>query len=219
MASISISGAPQALDMNNFRSVSSRYGSLAKSCRFAVTITPTSTTNPLLGPYKEIFKDLVYLCEVAEYPGRGFESISYRYYGPEQRQPFQSKYEDINLTFLCRTRSAERQLFDDWMDVINPINSYDFNYKQDYVCQIDIFQYSDFAVSNNGIPKAEYMFSLKDAWPTLVNPQPVTWADDQFLRLGVTFTYTNWSRGGLDPAPSTDANSSWNAITTNISGY
>ena len=215
MASIPIENAPRALDMESFKAVSEDYGSLAKSCRFAVRILPTGINNPLR-QYYDMFRDLIYLCEVAEFPGRGFESISYRYYGPEQKQPFQSRYEDINLTFLCRSFSTERELFDDWMDLVHPINTYDFNYKDDYSCQIDIFQFSEFDTIGYGSSNPEYMFSLKDAWPTLVNPQPVTWADDQFLRLGVTFTYSRWTRGGLDPMPSTDANGSYTAITTNL---
>lgn len=215
MASIPIENAPRALDMESFKAVSEDYGSLAKSCRFAVRILPTGINNPLR-QYYDMFRDLIYLCEVAEFPGRGFESISYRYYGPEQKQPFQSRYEDINLTFLCRSESPERELFDDWMDLVHPITTYDFNYKDDYACQIDIFQFSEYDTIGYGSSDPEYMFSLKDAWPTLVNPQPVTWADDQFLRLGVTFTYSRWTRGGLDPTPSTDANGSYTAITTNL---
>jgi hypothetical protein len=215
MASLPIENAPRALDMESFKAVSEDYGSLAKSCRFAVRILPTGINNPLR-QYYDMFRDLIYLCEVAEFPGRGFESISYRYYGPEQKQPFQSRYEDINLTFLCRSESPERELFDDWMDLVHPITTYDFNYKDDYACQIDIFQFSEYDTIGYGSSDPEYMFSLKDAWPTLVNPQPVTWADDQFLRLGVTFTYSRWTRGGLDPTPSTDANGSYTAITTNL---
>jgi len=215
MASIPIENAPRALDMESFKAVSEDYGSLAKSCRFAVRILPTGINNPLR-QYYDMFRDLVYLCEVAEFPGRGFESISYRYYGPEQKQPFQTRYEDINLTFLCRSESPERELFDDWMDLVHPITTYDFNYKDDYACQIDIFQFSEYDTIGYGSSDPEYMFSLKDAWPTLVNPQPVTWADDQFLRLGVTFTYSRWTRGGLDPTPSNSANGSYTAITTNL---
>ena len=215
MASIEIENAPSALDMESFKAVSEDYGSLAKSCRFAVRILPTGLNNPLK-KYYDMFRDLIYLCEVAEFPGRGFESISYRYYGPEQKQPFQTRYEDINLTFLCRSQSPERELFDDWMDLIHPVNTYDFNYKDDYACQIDIFQFSEYDTLQYGTSDPEYMFSLKDAWPTLVNPQPVTWADDQFLRLGVTFTYSRWARPGLDPAPTNSANGSYVAITTNL---
>ena len=215
MASIPIENAPRALDMESFKAVSEDYGSLAKSCRFAVRILPTGINNPLR-QYYDMFRDLIYLCEVAEFPGRGFQNVDLCYYGPSFKMPFQTSYEDINLTFLCRSQATERQLFDDWMDIINPINTYDFNYRDDYACEIDIFQFSEYDTEGYGSSDPEYMFSLKDAWPTLVNPQPVTWADDQFLRLGVTFTYSRWTRGGLDPTPSDSANGSYTAITTNL---
>lgn len=212
MASINIENAPTALDMQTFRAISASYGSLAKSCRFAVKITPTGISNPLTQYVSTMFRDLVYLCEVAEFPGRGFQNVDLRYYGPNFKMPFQSTYEDINLTFLCRAQSLERQLFDDWMDLINPITSYDFNYRDDYASQIDIYQFSEFKAEGSTVgPSAEYMFTLKDAWPVLVNPQPVTWADDQFLRLGVTFTYTKWSRGNLE-VPTTGTSGSWNLL-------
>jgi hypothetical protein len=31
-----------------------------------------------------------------------------------------------------------------------------------------------------------------------VNPQQVTWADDNFQRITVSFTYTKWTRPKLD---------------------
>lgn len=217
MASINIENAPRALDMESFKIVSDSYGSLAKSCRFAVRILPTGINNPLNQYKATLFRDLVYLCEVAEFPGRGFQNVDLRYYGPSFKMPFQTSYEDINLTFLCRSKALERELFDNWMDLINPVTTFDFNYRDDYACQIDIFQFSEYDKENYGSSDPEYMFTLHDAWPVLVHPQAVTWADDQFLRLGVTFTYTRWTRGNLNPSPSMDANSSYTAITTNLS--
>ena len=207
--------APRALDLETFKSVSDDFGSLAKSCRYVVRMLPTGINNPLKS-YYGLFQDLIYLCEVAEFPGRGFESIDLRYYGPNFKMPFKTTYEDITLTFLCRSASLERQLFDDWMDVINPVNNFDFNYRDDYACDIDIFQYSEYDSFGYGSSDPVYAFTLKDAWPILVNPQPVTWADDQFLRLGVTFTYTKWLRPGLDPTPSMDANGSYTFISTDL---
>ena len=43
-------------------------------------------------------------------------------------------------------------------------------------------------------PIATYGWRLNKAWPTLVNPQQVTWADQDILRLQVTFTYKYWDR-------------------------
>lgn len=195
MASINIPNPPQNLTLYNFKSIAEKYDSLAKAYRFAAAIRPVGQ---LLAPYSTFTQELIYLTEVAEIPGRGFVNLDVRYYGPNHKLPFQSQYEDLNMTFLCRNRSLERQFFDDWMLIINPINSFDFNYRDDYRAEIDIYQMSDVGV---GVPKAEYWITVHNAYPLSVNPQPVTWADEQFQRLVVSFTYTHWSRYGLDPVP------------------
>jgi hypothetical protein len=185
--------------MNDFRAISDSYGGLVKSSKFAVQIRPVGE---YLQPYSAFCRDFSYLCEVAEIPGRGFMNIDVRYYGPNHKLPFQSSYEDLNLTFLCRSRSIERQFFDDWMYFVNPTNSFDFNYRDQYRAEIDIFQFSDYSEEESVTePTAQYFVTLHNTFPILVNPQPMTWADDQFQRLIVSFTYTHWSRRGYDVAP------------------
>jgi hypothetical protein len=201
MASIPIQNAPQDLTMLDFRAINDRFGSLAKSHRFAARVRPTGQ---YMLPFMNFAQDLTYLCEVGELPGRAFMNIDVRYYGPNQKLPFQSSYEDISLNFLCRTQSLERQFFDDWQLIINPINTFDFNYRDDYACEIDLYQYAEDSVNGGFAPAPMYWIKLHNAYPILVNPQPMTWADDQFQRLIVSFTYTHWSRPGLDPLPSFD---------------
>lgn len=199
MASWNVTGTPQNLDMLSVYARSSDYEGLARMCRFVVTITPSGANNLLVGAgygAGGMFSDLVYLTEAAEYPSRGFESIETRYYGPKIRMPVNSEYEDTTLTFLCRNMAFERQLFDDWQAMINPTSTYDFNYKVQYAAVIRIFELTERNV-------ASYCWSLMDAWPSLVQAQPVTWADDQFLRLQVTFNYTKWLREGRDPPSGT----------------
>ena len=192
-----ISNPPQRLSLNYFRSVAGNFGSLAKGCRFVVRINPIGDLLKRQAPI-EFMEDLSYLCETAEMPGRGFQNIDMRYYGPSFKLPFQSVYEDINLTFLCRSESFEREFFDNWMELINPSNTFDFNYRDQYRADVDIFKISDYSDGSIDGAKATYSFSLLNAFPILVNPQPVTWADDQFLRLGVSFTYHWWTRKDLD---------------------
>ena len=193
-----ISNPPQRLNLNYFRSVASDMGSFAKGCKFVVRITPIGDGLKRLSSNRFI-EDLSYLCETAEMPGRGFQNIDMRYYGPSFKMPFQSAYEDINLTFLCRAESYEREFFDNWMELINPTNTFDFAYRDDYRSNIDIFKISEHAkIGTLAESEATYNFTLLNAFPILINPQPVTWADDQFLRLGVTLTYHWWTRKGLD---------------------
>jgi hypothetical protein len=150
-----------------------------------------------MSSYANFARDLTYLCEVAEMPGRGFAFIDAHYYGPSFKVPIRTEFDDINLTFLCRTASLERQFFDDWQTIINPPNTYDLNYRDDYRSEIDIFQFGEFG--QDGSPEAQYCITLLDAWPMMVSPQPANWGDDTFQRVIVTFTYSKWVRRGIDP--------------------
>ena len=166
----------------------------------------------MLGDEPVPAEDLMYLCESAELPGRGFMSADIRYYGPNFKSPYQSTYEDINLTFLCRDQFEERRFFDNWMNVINPVNSYDFEYRDNYITNIEIYQMSDVDIGNTqgSSPtssvqergQGRYKFTLAGAYPVLVNPQPVTWADDNFHRITVTFTYSRWYKNDDETANS-----------------
>lgn len=194
MASFQINNAPVEFDMEAFMSISHDMGSLARSCKYAVMITTPrgmlinqgNQSQQAIGS-GQITRDLAYLCESAELPGRGFENLELRYYGPTFKMPHRSEYMPINVTFLCRNNSAEREFFDDWMELINPTTTYNFNYRDDYASTIRVFTYDEES-------KPTYSYTLYDAFPILINPQPVTWADDNFLRLVVNITYTKWRR-------------------------
>lgn len=196
MADYYIEPPVSSLTMTDFRAYMNQYGMLAKGCRFLARIVPVGNFVLQINN-KGITRDLIYLCESTEFPGRGMMSVDYRYYGPSFKLPFQSQYEDINMTFICRNESFERQFFDDWMQKINPVNSFNFSYRDEYRCNIELYQFADIPADGDQ-PKPIYAFTLQDAWPTQVAAQPVTWADDQFLRLGVSFTYHWWVRKGKD---------------------
>lgn len=206
MSNIPVIDPLRSLSMNDFRAWNSVYGGLAKSARFIVRIFP-ARYHYTMG-YGDFLRQFVYLCEAAEMPGRNFVNADVRYYGPNQKLPVKTQYEDTTMTFLCRSESYERQFFDDWMEAINPTNSFDFNYRKDYETTIEIMQYAEYAAPeagpNRGItqngpyPKETYKITLFNAYPLLINPQPMTWADDQMQRLAVTFTYHKWRRVGYD---------------------
>jgi len=205
-----LDNAPVRLNMQHFMNRMNGFGQLAKSCRFAVVIKPVGS---LILKWTSFSEDLMYLTEIVEMPGRGFMNFDIRYYGPNHKLPYQSTYEDLNITMLCRSNSLERKFFDDWMTIINPINSFDFNYRDDYRAEIDVFQYSEVAKDEGlrgtgwnrqpQVPEPKYNITIHNVYPILVNPQPMTWGDDQIQRLIVSFTYTHWSRKGFDPESGT----------------
>ena len=195
MSTIEYQNAPRRFRMQDFKSVSDQYGGFAKSSKYAVVI---HLQGQKIRNYasQDIMRDLTYLCEVAELPGRGFMAVDgIRYYGPTFKLPIMSAYEDINLTFLCRNKQYERQVFDNWMEIINPTDTYDFRYRDDYKAEIDVWQFNDVG---EDYADAEYCITLQDAFPVLVNPQSATRGDDNYQRLTVSFTYMKWVRRGID---------------------
>jgi len=192
LASTVIQNAPKDLDMSTALSILSDSGGLLKSARFIVRILPTGNLLQRINS-NGIVSDLMYLTEIAEMPGKGFMNIDVRYYGPNHKLPFQSTYEDANFTFLCRTNSFEREFFDNWMYIINPTTHFDFSYRDEYYCDIQLFQFSDYSDDEDS-PEVKYKLTLKNAYPILLNPQPMTWSDQLFQRLVVNFTYTHWVR-------------------------
>lgn len=187
----------ETMDLIHFWATVAQHSGFAKSARYMVQILPTGANN-LLASSGAFMRDFTYLCESTEFPGRGFLNADIRYYGTNFKIPYQTTYDDISMTFLCRDKFLERKFFDNWMEIINPVSTYNFTYRENYLAKINMIQLSDM-----GIP--QYKFSFENAWPVLVNPQPVTWADDNFHRLTVSFTYNRWYREEID--------------TTNLPGY
>ena len=180
------------LNMLRFRSVLDSGGSLAKACRYVVAIRPPTAL-------KTFPRDLHYLCEAADLPGRGFAVSQIRYYGPSQVLPNNTEYQPLALTFICRADSQERRFFDDWLDFINPSSTFNFEYPNNYYSEIEIYQYQERGgQSGGGVPQISYHWKLYKAWPTLVNDQPVNWAESEYLRLQVTFAYKYWDRPNLN---------------------
>lgn len=201
MATFNITNPASAMDMNSAYRIMEKYNGLAKSCRFFVRINQIDKIQTSRA--RVAARDFEYLCETTDLPGRGFVSADIRYYGPNFKMPVQTQYEDINFTFLCRNKSLEREFFDDWMDYMNPNTSFDFKYRDQYSTSIDIFQISEYPDASveadipgtvRDIGKAEYKLTLHNAYPILLNAQPLNWSDFNYLRLVVSFTYTHWGR-------------------------
>ena len=194
---------PKYLNMLAFLSALDMGGNLTRGCRFVAVVRPPQSMPGYI-------PDMHLMCEAAEFPGRSFNVVQTRYYGPSQVFPTNSEYQPITLTFLCRADSRERRFFDDWLDIINPTSTFNYAYPNDYFSTIDLFQYTEYGdpsvlgplsvIPLAGMaqtPHISYQWSLMKAWPLVVNPQPVNWAEQDVLRLNVTFTYKNWERPTL----------------------
>lgn len=204
-----MANAPINLSMNNFLSKLNALGSVAKSCRFAVRIVLNGELVRRL-PLSSQLEDMTYVCDAVEFPGRGFGVTNVRYYGAGQVMPNNTEYGPANISLICTENSFQRQFFDDWQYLINPTTNFNFYYPKQYYCDIEIYQFSEYAQGAGTFrrgettftqaamaktPKVLYQWKLYDCWPTFVNPQQVTWADNSdVLRLQVTMAYRYWDR-------------------------
>lgn len=196
MPKFEIPNTPEIRNLNEYRAVLNKEYGLANKDRFVVVLNKNLD--------RTLERDLVYLCDTAEFPGRTFATGNdIRYYGPSFKIPVISTYTPVNISFVVRDYMSERYFFDKWMETINPKSTYDFNYRTDYETMVDIFQLNEFG-SKDKPAKATYKVTLRHAWPLSFDSMPLSWGEDSFHKVTVTFTYTDWfnneeyAKGKLD---------------------
>jgi hypothetical protein len=165
---------------------SSFRGDLARPNKFDVNVNI-----PLvLIPYVAGARSLVYRCENAQLPGRTFATTEQKTYGPIEKFPYLTTYNDIDLTFIVDDDMQQKILFDAWLNFINPLYNNHIRYKQEYATILTINQYD---VTN----KLTYSINLYDAYPISMNQMDLDWSGDGYHKLNVTFAYTYWQNNSI----------------------
>lgn len=141
------------------------------------------STNPAISRYLSL------QCESAELPGKALITSDVKIYGPTFKVPYQTQYQDINLTFLCTNEFYERKLFDRWIESIHPTDTNNLRYAKGentrYLTNVKIIQYDDFI-------RQIYAVELLDAFPIAISPQPLAWSEDGFHRLTIQVAYQKY---------------------------
>lgn len=142
-------------------------------------------------PYVGSARRLSFRCENTELPGRSIATTAMKIYGPEEKYPYQTTYNDINLTFIVGDDMREKLFFDAWLEWINPSLTHNFKYKVDYAVPLRINQYN---LSN----KISYSVDLIEAYPIGINALDLDWSSDGHHKLSVTFAYTRWKNNSAE---------------------
>ena len=167
--------------ISDFRS--SFYLDVARPSRFDVILPPPLK---LMVPYAFVSRNLMFRCEVSELPGRTFGTLDRKIYGPIEKHPYVTSYNEVTMTFLVSEDMSERVFFDAWMELINPRSSYDFNYKSEYSTRILINQY-------NSAHIPIYSTMLIDAFPISMNQMDLDWSNENSAhKLTIVFAYHTW---------------------------
>lgn len=164
-------------------------GGAAKQCRFMVLLEKPrfgGAGNKLQNASDfNVLKDLAFQCETAELPPKNISTYDTIISGPNIKLPYQTVYQDINLTFFCTNDMYERRIFDSWLNFINDDNQFLFAYREDYTTTITIFQYDE-------TNRVTYSIKCFDAYPIAISSMPLVSGEQNIHRLTVTFAYTKW---------------------------
>lgn len=102
-------------------------------------------------------------CEMAALPGVGLTTSDRRYYGPARKMPYNILHNDLNLSFYCSEDHRERKYFDEWVDQIADMDTFEMGFYDDYVSTVVI---TNFDNSN----RVSLQMKILEAYPLSVTP-------------------------------------------------
>lgn len=186
------------LDIGNFKSKLKTFGGPVPVNRYVPKITfPTGLNN---SAYR-ISERLQYMCQSCELPGRtvNMADTSTRIYGPPRKIPYNTSFVDTSMQFMVTQDSMqEKRIFDDWVDLIQDIDTFDMSYYDDLVGEVNIQVLNE----KNALI---YECILFEAFPQ--NVSVVTLSMDgstDFMKFTVTMAYRKWKKVDIDSRDTDD---------------
>jgi hypothetical protein len=141
-----------------------------------------------LGGGTEITRGLDIMVESTDIPGKNLTTTEIKYNGDFYKVPYAVVYETQQIMFKCSRDMYEKNIIDDWMNLIFDPTTHEVAYMDDYATNIIINQL-------NEQDEIVYSIILKDAFPTMCAPMTVSNEDrDTYARLQCQFMYRRWIR-------------------------
>ena len=147
---------------------------------------------------KDLAPTVALMCTNITMPGRTINTSPYRIAGAPYKYPTQVQYTDITATFIGDKFLRLRTFFEAWQNIIYNNQTGMFNFYDEYVSPLDIFQLGQFD-SLNDRDSATYGVRLRECFPTAINQiQYDSGNQNQFVAIEVTFAYRDWLNFDLD---------------------
>ena len=147
---------------------------------------------------KDLAPTVALMCTNITMPGRTINTSPYRIAGAPYKYPTQVQYTDITATFIGDKFLRLRTFFEAWQNIIYNNQTGMFNFYDEYVSPLDIFQLGQFD-SLNDRDSATYGVRLRECFPTATNQiQYDSGNQNQFVAIEVTFAYRDWLNFNLD---------------------
>ena len=130
--------------------------------------------------------------ESAELPGRSFSRSDARLYGPIRQIPYNVQFIESTFTFMCSDAYLiEKRFFDKWADYVIDINTFDVEYYDSLVGNINL-QLLD---NHNEVM---YEIDYLEVFPQNVSAINVGFGQmNDYAKFSVTFSYRKWKAKDL----------------------
>ena len=177
--------------VSDFMSKIGGKGMYAKRNKFTVEITKPETMNPGVsgGVPPETIEFLV---KSVSFPGRSFGTATYRSRGKFALDvPYEMVEEPIDITFLGTNDWAARAFWNDWIDHIQSVDSYNMQYYKSYIGTISISVYKEeAAIAEDPTHKV----TLHECWPKTIGAIELGWESGELVDFTVDIGYSWWTQ-------------------------
>jgi hypothetical protein len=130
-------------------------------------------------------------CSAIEMPERTIETKDIRHHGPAYKLAFDYKSADIVATFYCDKFLRERSYFETWQAAVFSTKSNNFNFYDNYVSDINIFQLGQFP-SRDERDDITYAVKLFECFPKTIGTVAYSYDNNAVQTFQVTFTFRYW---------------------------
>lgn len=194
--------------IDDFKSIISQKGGVARSNRFRVMFTPPKGSlfnidpeaiiGSLLGgdtgnfEAKNLINDpraVSFLCNGASIPGVQINTLDYQAEAQTVKIANTYIHEEVTLKFILTNDYYMKKLFDNWLGQVIDYEGHLVGYKDDYSCDVVIQQ-----LNQKG--NAVYGVKLIKAFPTTVTAVEFDSSSDAFGELNVTLSYDRFETEG-----------------------
>tara|TARA_B100000287_G_C20343875_1_gene666965 strand:+ start:69 stop:662 length:594 start_codon:yes stop_codon:yes gene_type:complete len=135
---------------------------------------------------------LAMMVESAELPGKTITTSESRLYGPIRKIPYNLGFIDTTFTFMCSDAFiVEKRFFDKWADhIVNP-NTFDVEYHDSLVGNINLQLLDN---HNEVMYEVDYI----DVFPINVSAMNLGFGQmNDYAKFSVTFSYRKWKAKDL----------------------
>ena len=130
-------------------------------------------------------------CSAIAMPERTVEMKEVKHHGPAYKIAIDYKSADITATFYADKFLRERSYFELWQKAAFSNQSHNFNFYDNYVSDVNIFQLGQFA-SRNERDDITYAVKLFDCFPKIIGPVTYSYDNNAIQTFEVTFTFRYW---------------------------